>query len=322
MIAFDVGQTPPAYFARLKADLAAAEFPPLKIILGPEPVDQFDAGLPVLGGDNSEELFASAEPAGRAGALTLFRQGNWLVGGATVFTDGLGLEAVAQELYTDIFQATPGLHLARIWQYVPAINAAGPGGLENYRLFCRARSLAFERQYGAGFKQLLPAASAVGAKLNALTVIFAASPAVPRHVENPLQVSAYDYPEEYGPRAPSFARATVVPGTTGNTVFISGTAAIRGHATIAPHQLQPQLDCTLGNLAEISQACGLGAQLDRDGRSTRHFKIYLRHAADQPAVARVLEEKLLTPSDRVSYLQADICREALLVEIEATLFGV
>ena len=305
----------------MKAEIAA-EFPPLKIVLSPEPVDQFDAGLPVLGGDKVEELFQPADPAGRAGALTLFRKDDWLLGAATVFTDALGLEAVAQELYTDIFQATQGLQLARIWQYVPAINAPGPGGLENYRLFCRARSLAFERQYGKGFKQLLPAASAVGAKRSALTVIFAASPTAPRHVENTLQVSAYDYPEEYGPRAPSFARATVVPGTTGKTVFISGTAAIRGHATIAPHQLQPQLDCTLENLAEISQACGLGPKLDRGGRSARHFKVYVRHAADQPTVARVLEEKLLVNTDRVSYVQSDICREALLVEIEATLFGV
>jgi enamine deaminase RidA (YjgF/YER057c/UK114 family) len=295
--------------------LVAAEFPPLKIALGADDAGVLDAGLPVLGGNGVEELFPDARPAGRAGALTLFRQGEWLLGAATVFTDGLGLEQVTEGLYTDIFQATAGLHLARIWQYVPAINAPGPAGLENYRLFSRARSLAFERQYGRDFKQLLPSASAVGSKLGALTVVFAASPAVPRHVENPLQVSAYDYPPEYGPRAPSFARATVVPD---GTVFISGTAAIRGHATIAPHQLAPQLDCTLENLAEISRACGLGPDLAR-GRTSRHFKIYLRHAADQAAVAGALESRLVTKADRVSYLQADICRAPLLVEIEATL---
>jgi enamine deaminase RidA (YjgF/YER057c/UK114 family) len=302
--------------------LTAAEFPPLKIALGADADGLVEAGLPVLGGEAVESLFSGTEPAGRSGALRLFRQGDWLLGGATVYLGSLSLEEAAQELYTDIFQAAHGLHLARIWQYVPAINAAGPGGLENYRIFCRARSLAFERHYGTAFKQVLPSASAVGAPAGILTVIFAASPAAPRHVENPLQVAAYEYPADYGPRAPSFARATVVAGPDRNTVFISGTAAIRGHATIAPHELAPQLDCTLENLAEISQACGLGANLDRDGRSTRHFKVYLRHASDQPAVARVLEQRLVTKSDHVSYLQADICREPLLVEIEATLFGV
>ena len=301
--------------------LFATEFPPLKIALGADADGVLEAGLPVLGGNPVEGLFPDTQPAGRIGALTLFRQDSWLIGGATVSL-AEGLEEAAQRLYAEIFSATRGLHLARIWQYVPAINAPGPGGLENYRIFCRARSLAFERQYGTGFKQLLPSASAVGTKASTLTVVFAASAAPPRHAENRLQVSAYDYPEDYGPRAPSFARATVVPGPGHTTVFISGTAAIRGHATIAPYQVLPQLDCTLENLAEISQACGLGPGLDRNGRSARHFKVYLRHAADQPAVAHVLERQLVTKSDRVSYLQADICREPLLVEIEATLFGV
>jgi hypothetical protein len=141
-------------------------------------------------------------------------------------------------------------------------------------------------------------------------------------VENPLQISAYDYPGNFGPRAPSFARASVVPGTNSSTVFISGTAAIRGHATIAPQSVSGQLECTLENLRAISTACGLGAHLDAGGRSTRHFKIYLRCAADQPQVAAVLNEQLLTPSDHVTYLEADICRAELLVEIEASLFRV
>ena len=39
-------------------------------------------------------------------------------------------------------------------------------------------------------------------------------------------------------------------------------------------------------------------------------------------VAAVLVERLLQDTDSVTYLQADICRTALRVEIEATLFGV
>jgi len=300
---------------------AVAGYPPLKISLGPTSTSVFEASVPVLAGPAEEVLFGRAQPAGQSGVLALFRQDSWLLGGATLpLTDGL--EAAARRLYTDLLQATRGLHLARIWNYVPGINAAGPGGLENYRLFSRARSLAFEQHYGPGFKQLLPAASAVGASAPALTIAFAASPSVPRHVENPLQVSAYDYPGEFGPRAPSFARATVVPGANGRTVFISGTAAIRGYATVAPHQLLPQLECTLENLRQLSLACGIGPDLDRDGRSTRHFKVYLRHVADQAAVAEILERELVTKADQVSYLHADVCRESLVVEIEATLLGV
>ena len=153
-------------------------------------------------------------------------------------------------------------------------------------------------------------------------MVFAACPVVPRHFENPLQVPAYEYPGHYGPRAPSFARATVVSGPESATVFISGTAAIRGHATVAPHSTREQLECTLENLHAIAAACGLGPERGGGLGATRHFKVYVRHAADQPMVAAILQERLLTRTDRVSYVQADICRASLLVEIEATIFGV
>ncbi len=301
--------------------IATAEFPPLKITLGADETSVFDTGLPVIVGETVENLFGVSQPAGQIGALSLFQSGDWLLGAATVPLTN-GLEDAAHRLYGNIFQATRGQHLARIWNYVPAINEPGPAGLENYRAFCRGRSLAFEQHYGRGFKALLPSASAVGSKSSTLTVAFAACPVEPRHVENPLQVPAYDYPGEYGPRPPSFARATVVPEQGHAVVFVSGTAAIRGHATVAPHSTRLQLECALENLRAISSACGLGPDLDQDGGSTRHFKVYLRHAADQPLVAAILQEKLLTGIDRVSYVQADICRASLLVEIEASLFSV
>ena len=47
-----------------------------------------------------------------------------------------------------------------------------------------------------------------------------------------------------------------------------------------------------------------------------------RHAADQPQVAAFLQASSLVGGDQITYLQADICRAPLLVEIEASLFGV
>lgn len=300
---------------------AVAGFPSLKIALGGDATAVFDAGVPVLAGEAVDDLFATAHSAGRIGGLALFNTGVWVLGAATVPVTA-GLEQIAHRLYLDILRATRGLHLARIWNYVPAINEPGISGLENYRAFCHGRSLAFEQWHGAGFKTLVPSASAVGCQAPALTVAFAACHAVPQHVENPVQVPAYDYPAAYGPRSPSFARASVVPGEDGATVFISGTAAIRGHATVAPDGIAEQLACTLENLREISRACGLGPHLGRGGCGARHFKVYVRRPSDQPLVAATLEEQFFAPGDRVSYLHAHICRQPLLVEIEATLFGV
>jgi enamine deaminase RidA (YjgF/YER057c/UK114 family) len=299
--------------------IATTELPPLRLTFGGK--GGLDPGVRVLGGESAEDLFGDARPAGRSGDLALFRAGDWLLGAATVPVSA-GLEETARRLYADIFPAVAGQHLARIWNYVPGINATGPGGLENYRAFCAGRSLAFEAHFGREFNARLPSASAVGCEPGALTVVFAASSTRPRHVENPLQVAAYDYPGAYGPRAPSFARATVVPGPEHSTVFISGTAAIRGHASVAPDNPREQLACTLENLRGISLACGLGPDLARDRAAVRHFKVYVRHAADQPMVAGCLREEFLSETDLVSYLHADICRAPLLVEIEASLFGV
>jgi chorismate lyase / 3-hydroxybenzoate synthase len=278
----------------------------------------FDTGMPVLAGDPIDRFFADAIPVAKNGALSLFRSPDWLVGTVSL-SPSAGLEATTVEIYREIFNACRGLHLARVWHFVPAINATDANGLENYRSFCRGRSLAFERHHGAGFAQVVPAASAVGTAGPNLLVVFAASEKASRHIENPLQVPAYEYPPEYGPRAPSFARATIVPRDHGLTVFISGTAAIRGHATVAPHCTADQLACTLENLNLISVAAGIGPMRGAAAGALRHFKVYLRHAEDQPLVARILDEQLLRAGDRVVYLRADICREPLTVEIEASI---
>jgi hypothetical protein len=276
--------------------------------------------LPVLGGLSEENLFPTAEPLGVSGGFTLYRAGPWLLG-HTSRVPGTGLEPETRQLYGELLAATAGRHLCRIWNYVPAINAIGADGLENYRAFSRGRSMAFEAAAGPEFKRWLPAASAVGSADHHLTVLFAAHTTPPLHRENPEQVPAYDYPPEHGPRSPSFARASIVPRTDGRRdVFLSGTSSIKGHITVAPGDTLAQTLCTLKNLRAIARACNLGDDYGRDAVA-RHIKVYLRHAADQSVVAQQLEHELLQSRDAVTYLAADVCRAALNVEIEVTVFG-
>jgi hypothetical protein len=217
--------------------------------------------------------------------------------------------------------AAAGHHLYRIWNLVPDINGVGGTGLENYRAFCRGRAEAFEAALGGGYGRRLPAASALGTTDPRLLVAFLAGTVPGRHVENPAQVPAYEYPAEHGPKPPSFARATVVDRGDRRDVFVSGTSAITGHATVAPSDTRGQLDCTLENLRLISGACGLGERLGAGACESRHFKVYLRHPAELAAVRPALEAALLQPGDHVSYLGADICRSALNVEIEVAVRG-
>jgi len=298
-----------------------AERAALKISLGRGVAARFNLGPLVLAGEPVEDIFGDAQPVGRADEFTLFVSGEWLLGIAQVIPDG-ELAAVSQRLYGGIFSATRGRYLARVWNYVPAINEPASSGLENYREFCRGRSEAFEHGHGANFRAAMPAASAVGTSAKELTVLFVASTVAPQHFENPLQVPAYEYPSDYGPRAPSFARASMVTEAGGaRVVFVSGTAAIRGHRSVAPHCTREQVDCALENLKEISRAARLGSELSAGECLRRHFKVYLRHPAEFSEVAGMLERRLFREGDRVTYLHAAICRAELNVEIEATLWG-
>jgi hypothetical protein len=267
-----------------------------------------------------EEIFADVTLIGSEHGLTLYRSGGLLLGHAHDPFFEQELAARTESVYARMLGACAGRHLYRIWNYVPRINALTER-LENYRAFCLGRSLAFERKFGADFQAILPAASAVGSHGEHLEMIFVAGETPPTHFENPAQVPAYLYPIEHGPRAPSFARATVARDGRRTLTFISGTAAIRGHETVAPGSFDEQLDCTLDNLRLISSSAGLGDSMAAKTSLRRFFKIYLRHARHYAAAKARLERTLFQPGDNVIYLQTDICREALDLEIEATLVG-
>jgi chorismate lyase/3-hydroxybenzoate synthase len=279
-----------------------------------------DIGLPLLKGEPRASLALAVEPGGSQGGLELWRGDGILVGYARS-APGSALEGATGRIYAGILQATHGLNLYRIWNCVPHINGTGPEGLENYQAFCRGRSLAFESALGNGFSKKLPAASAVGTARPELTVAFLAGTRPVQHFENPAQVPAYEYPPEHGPRAPSFARATVVGDDGRIDVFVSGTSAVVGHQTVAPNDTVGQLDCTFANLRLISVATGLGERFGSGRGCQRHFKVYLRNPGDLAAVSTEMERRILAAGDKVSYLGAEICRAALNVEIEVAVRG-
>lgn len=273
--------------------------------------------VPVLSEERQETLFRGLRPEGEDRGFALFASSDWLVG-TRVVVDAERLEEVAESIYRDVPEIlrARNRHLVRVWNYVPEINEPLPGGLEAYRAFCRGRSVGLER---GGWRGALPAASAVGASAGHFAVIFAAARARPLMFENPEQVPAFLYPVEYGPRAPSFSRAAQVTADGRRWTFVSGTASIKGHASVGRGDLGAQIECTLDNLRLISRVCGLGDRLAAERPAAeRHFKVYLRHAEDFPAARAALESRLLRAGDRVLWLHADICRAELLIEIEAS----
>ncbi len=228
------------------------------------------------------------------------------------------LQAASCEAYRRIFklledQQLP--HLWRTWNYLAAINQE-TDGLERYRQFNIGRQDAFIECHRVAIGNV-PAACAIGLAGGPLSIAFMAggAPAVP--VENPRQISAYNYPAEYGPRSPTFSRAALVYLPGQEVLFISGTASIVGHQTVHPGDVVAQTKESLANVAVVVEQANRLARTAPYTLGALSYRVYVRHAKDFVAVSETLLS-LIGVDAEIIYVQADICRADLLLEIEAT----
>ena len=240
------------------------------------------------------------------------------------------LQRATEEAYRRIFRLldTEGYpQLWRVWNYLADINGETPeyGGLERYRQFNAGRQDAFlasQRLTSGG----VPAACALGVRSGPLTIAFMAGRLPACSLENPRQVSAWDYPSDYGPRAPTFSRGALVSLPGQQLLFVSGTASIVGHLTVHVGDAAAQTREAMANVAAVvdqANRCELhpNPQLPPSTQpymlAALDYRVYVRHAADFDAVLTELEQTVSNHA-AVVYVQADICRADLLVEIEAT----
>jgi len=259
----------------------------------------------------------------RHGCVHYASNGEWLHGVAEI-DDALaegGLRAATHRAYADLFEVlarSESRHLLRLWNYIADINRETEGG-ERYRQFNVGRQQAFLEAERSAFEGS-PAACALGTRSGPLRVYFLAGRRAPLAIENPRQVSAYRYPAAYGPRAPTFSRAALADvGGGRQALFISGTASIVGHETMHLGDVRRQTQESLVNIAALreiaSQRAGASFEADR-----LIYTVYVRRGEDLDAVRSEFERAIGATSRAARealYLQADICRAGLLVEIEA-----
>ena len=164
----------------------------------------------------------------------------------------------------------------------------------------------------------VPAASAVGSPAGSpISIYFLAARRQPKMIENPRQTSAYHYPLKFGRHSPMFSRACVLSESAGTNLFVSGTASIVGHETIHSGDVAAQTRETLANIDALLEEANRVVGLPRYSLDGLKFKVYVRQPSDLCAIEGALAGSLGSRAPIV-YLQADVCREDLLVEIEAT----
>ena len=299
----------------LATSLLTAGDPPILHRLRP------DAGVPVLAPAGAAlDAWFDGRTTRRHGCVRFAVDAEWLYGCADA-GDEAGMQVAAHRAYADLFHvlaesASP--HLLRLWNYFPGINADG-GGAERYRQFNAGRQQAFIEARRSAFEGS-PAACALGTQAGPLRVYFLAGRTPPLAIENPRQVSAYRYPDAYGPRSPTFSRAALADvGDQRTALFISGTASIVGHTTMHIGDVRRQTEESLANIAAVRAVAAERAGVPFPPESLT-YTVYVRRLADLAVVRDVFEQAVGAHSAaalEAIYLQADICRADLLVEIEA-----
>lgn len=201
--------------------------------------------------------------------------------------------------------------LLRCWNFVNQINL-GSQDQERYRQFCLGRHQALAGT--PGFERALPAATAIGMHEPGLLIYFLAARKPGVQVENPRQVPAFEYPREYGPRSPSFSRATYARIADTDHLLVSGTASVVGHVTRHPHDTAAQVDETMANLTAL---LAHGAQKHLAGRhwQAQTMRLFIRHKGELAQLRAHLGE-ILGADAPLLLLEGDICRSDLKIEIE------
>lgn len=281
--------------------------------------------MALLSGDAAIcEVWHCPEPlqSGQHGAIR-YRQSETLLFGCVSLNEVAGkthppLQTTAEAAYQSIFQLLEARGFSavlRFWNYFPAINQESHG-IERYRQFNVGRQDAF-LAHGHSVIGNVPAACALGSAGGGLHIAFMATRAAVIGIENPRQLSAYHYPSQYGPRSPTFSRAGLVRLGGRDMLFISGTASIVGHQTLHDGDVAAQTRECLHNItAIVAEANRLAPEADFR-LDQLAYKVYVRHPADLDAVRHAMAQ-FIAAEVPVIFLQADVCRADLLVEIEAS----
>lgn len=222
-------------------------------------------------------------------------------------------EGAGEHAYRRMERVLRGLgypYWLRVWNYLSDITR-GDGDDERYRQFVVGRYRALAS--APDFERHLPAATAIGSHGGGLLVFFLASRTPGEQVENPRQVSAFRYPREYGPRSPSFSRATLKTWDDRADLYVSGTASVVGHES-------RHVGDALAQLSEVRSNVDALLSLARERSGGRAFvpqqlKLYVRDGEDAGAVIARARE-LFGADTRLLALRGEICRTDLLLEVE------
>lgn len=230
--------------------------------------------------------------------------------------------------------------IVRQWNYIERITHVPDraGANQHYQDFNDARSHFYARtEWRGGY----PAATGIGTTHGGIMVEVDAVAFRNRRcgaavaLDNGLQVAAHDYSQHVligvadkifrHKTTPKFERAKAVVEASSNgsalQVYISGTAAIRGEASLTGVGIERQTITTLENIEYLISRQNLrkhGVKAEKTPE-IQIFRVYLKAESLLEPARRIIDERY--PGVQALYVLTDVCRDELLIEIEGVAQG-
>ena len=217
-------------------------------------------------------------------------------------------------------------NIIRQWNYIEniAIVEDVENAPQNYQDFNDVRA----HYYAQGnFEFGYPAATGIGQNTGGVIIGFIALSKSDRisisPIMNPGQVDAHKYSEvvlegsSLEKCTPKFERAKLVTIGSNSYVYVSGTASILGEKTMHAGDVEKQTLTTIENIKRLfskENQDKLGLKFEVSEIQFSHLRVYVKKMEDIPAVEKICDAELNCKSSL--FLESDVCREDLLVEIE------
>jgi enamine deaminase RidA (YjgF/YER057c/UK114 family) len=103
-----------------------------------------------------------------------------------------------------------------------------------------------------------------------------------------------------------------------STIFISGTASIIGQDIIGIEDIERQTVVTIDNISKLTDQKRIGQMIASSGKEWGKFillRVYVKNQHDFAKVKMICSQRF--PEVPAIFIQSDICRDNLLVELEA-----
>ena len=220
--------------------------------------------------------------------------------------------------------------IIRQWNYIEQITGSiqqNHSTSQHYQIFNDVRSKYYRQ---SSFLNGFPAATGIGMDFGGIIIDIIAAKfgnkesIVP--IKSPVQIDAYSYTKEvlaennsmknFSRTTPKFERAKMILTPGNKSIFISGTAAIVGQASIIHDSVEHQTEMTIQNILGLIST----ENLQEHGISTmemaciNYLRVYVKFANDIEQVRSICMKYF--PRLPICFVVADICRPELLVEIE------